>query len=89
MRVCFVFITTPLLLAAIQGQNAVEHSNELLKTMPGLFDLSLFQFSSFIALAVGGLLLARLIRLPMPHLLGPVLLSGVPRGECGGYPSHF
>jgi membrane AbrB-like protein len=75
MRVCFVFITTPLLLAAIQGQNAVEHSNELLKTMPGLFDLSLFQFSSFIALAVGGLLLARLIRLPMPHLLGPVLLS--------------
>lgn len=77
MRVCFIFITTPLLLAAIQGQNAVEHSNELLKTMPGLFNLSLFQFSSFIALAVGGLLLARLIRLPMPHLLGPALFSSV------------
>ena len=75
MRVAFVFITTPLLLGAIQGQNAVDHSNELLKNMPRLFDLSVFQFSSFLALGIGGFFIARLIRLPMPHLLGPVLFS--------------
>jgi len=30
---------------------------------------------SFIGIAIGGYLLGRIIRLPMPHLLGPVLLS--------------
>ena len=74
-RVAFVFISTPLLLAAIEGQEAVEASNQLLQEMPGLFDLSASQLLIFIAIAIGGLILARLIRLPMPHLLGPVLLS--------------
>ena len=75
IRVAFVFITTPLLLAAIQGQEAVAQSNQALQAMPGLLDLSLEQMISFIALAIGGMMMGRLIRLPMPHLLGPVLLS--------------
>jgi len=75
VRVAFVFISTPLLLAAIEGQDAVIASNQLLKSMPGLLDLSLVEMLSFIGIAIGGYLLGRIIRLPMPHLLGPVLLS--------------
>ena len=74
-RVAFVFITTPLLLAAIEGQEAVAGSNQLLKSIPGVFDLNFEQGIFFVLMAVGGLMLAMLIRLPMPHLLGPVLLS--------------
>lgn len=74
-RVAFVFISTPLLLAAIQGQDAVKASNTLLQNMPGLIDLSFYQMASFIGLAIGGYAFARLIRMPMPHLLGPVLMS--------------
>ena len=75
IRVAFVFITTPLLLAAIQGQDAVKESNEQLQQMPGLFDLTTIQGLSFIGLAIGGYIVARSIRMPMPHLLGPVLFS--------------
>ena len=75
VRVAFVFISTPLLLAAIEGQDAVIASNQLLKSMPGLLDLSLVEMLAFIGIAIGGYLLGRIIRLPMPHLLGPVLLS--------------
>lgn len=76
-RVAFIFISTPLLLAAIEGQEAVQQSNQLLQTMPTLLDLNFLQFFLFISIAVGGLVLAMLIRLPMPHLLGPLFLSAV------------
>ena len=52
-RVAFVFITTPLLLAAIEGQEAVAGSNQLLKTIPGVFDLKFEQGIFFVLMAVG------------------------------------
>ena len=75
IRVAFVFISTPLLLAAIEGEDAVQNSNELLSTMPEILDLNHSDLASFILIALGGFILARMIRMPMPHLLGPVLLS--------------
>jgi membrane AbrB-like protein len=75
IRVTVVFVSTPLLLAMLEGSAAVATSNERLLTMPGLFDLSSQQFFSFIGIAVAGYGLARILSLPMPHLLGPMGLS--------------
>ena len=74
-RVVFVFISTPLLLGAVKGQDAVDQSNDLLQSMPMLTDLTPHQLVSFFGIAMGGYALARLARIPMPHLLGPVILS--------------
>ena len=75
IRVAFVFITTPLLLAALEGQDAVASSNQLLQNMPQLSDMDWTQLTAFVLIAIGGMFLGRVIRLPMPHLLGPLLLS--------------
>ena len=77
IRVAVVFVSTPLLLAVLEGKAAVATSNERLLTMPGLLDLSSGQFLSFLGLAMAGYGLARILRLPMPHLLGPMGLSMV------------
>ena len=77
VRVVLVFVSTPLLLALVQGAVAVEHSNVALETMPGLLDLAPGQILAFVGLGLGGFVAARLARLPMPHLLGPVLASTV------------
>ena len=75
VRVVVVFVSTPLLLAFIQGQDAVASSNIALETMPSIFALPSNQLFTFMALALGGYGLARLCRLPLPYLLGPLLLS--------------
>ena len=77
VRVAIVFISTPLFLIVIEGQEAVERSNVILQEMPTIFDLSLFQACLFIGLCVSGYWIARLIRMPMPHLLGPIFLSSM------------
>jgi len=75
IRVTVVFFSTPLLLAAIEGGTAVAASNTRLLGMPGIMDLSPSQLFAFIGIAISGYGLARLLRLPMPHLLGPMGLS--------------
>ena len=75
VRVTTVFCSTPLLLAFVQGQDAVNASNTALQTMPSLFDLTLLQLIFFIGTALAGYVTARIIRLPMAHLLGPLSLS--------------
>ena len=45
--------------------------------MPGLTDLGVVQLAKFAAIAVGGYFAARFLRVPMPHLLGPLLLSAI------------
>ena len=75
VRVAFVFCSTPLLLGLVQGQQAVATSNATLQAMPTLFDLSAIQLFAFIGTAIIGYIMARLIRLPMAHLLGPLGLS--------------
>ena len=75
VRVTVVFLSTPLLLAFIQGGNAVAASNRTLASMPSIFDLPLFDLGLFIFIAVLGLGLAFILRLPLPYLLGPMCLS--------------
>ena len=75
VRVTAVFLSTPLLLALIEGQTAVIQSNERLTTMPGLMDLPPLNLFLFVSIALVGFGVARLLRLPMPHLLGPMGLS--------------
>lgn len=75
VRVVLVFCSTPLLLALTEGQLAVEQSNIVLRQMQGLFSLPVSTLMMFVLTALCGYALARLIRLPMPHLLGPLSLS--------------
>ena len=75
VRVVLVFCSTPLLLAATQGQLAVTHSNVVLHQMTSLLSLPVSVLLMFALTAFGGYLFARLLRLPMPHLLGPLCLS--------------
>lgn len=77
VRVAAVFCATPLLLSLVQGQAAVEVSNRLLGELPGVMSLPVTVIGLFVVVAVAGYLGGRLIRLPMPHLLGPLVLSAV------------
>ena len=75
IRVVFVFFSTPLLLAFMQGTEAVQQSNQQLADMPSLFTLPAKELIAFVGMGVIGYILARLIKLPMAHLLGPLLIS--------------
>ena len=77
VRVAMVFCLTPLLLAFIQGEAAVLSSNTVLSGFPGLLDLDGSVVIIFALTSVAGYLLGRLVRLPMAHLLGPLLLSAI------------
>ena len=75
VRVALVFFATPLILGYLQGAEAVAASNAALGAMPGILDMEPGQFAGLLLTALCGLLLARAVRLPVPHLLGPMLLS--------------
>jgi membrane AbrB-like protein len=75
VRVVVVFVSTPLLLRLIEGQEAVDHSNVALLTMPSILDLPTADIAVFILLGVVGMMIASRLRIPMPHLIGPVGLS--------------
>ncbi len=75
VRVAVVFCATPVLLTLVQGQAAVEASNRVLSGFPGLGSLPPAAMAEFIAIALAGYVLGRVVRLPMPHLLGPLILS--------------
>ncbi len=75
VRVTIVFVSTPLLLAFIQGGDAVASSNLRLSQMPSIFSLSIFEIGYFIFFGAAGLAMAILLRFPLPYLLGPMSLS--------------
>lgn len=75
VRVTLIFCLMPLLLALFEGQEAVIHSNDMLMDLPRFSALTAGQFTGFVGLAVGGYFLARLLHLPMPHMLGPMGIS--------------
>lgn len=75
VRVTIVFVSTPLLLAVIQGGDAVATSNLRLAAMPSIFELPFSELGLFIFIGIAGLGLAFLLRLPLPYLLGPMCLS--------------
>ena len=75
VRVAIVFISTPILLTVIEGSQAIQRSNKILQQMPSITELSLTQIGLFMVLCISGYVGAKIIRLPMPHLLGPIFLS--------------
>ena len=75
VRVTFIFLSTPFILALVEGQVAVEQSYQVQDNLPGLFELPPRQIAEFLAMAFGSYALARLVRMPMPHLVGPMLIS--------------
>lgn len=77
VRVVIIFISTPFLLALIEGHDAVTRSNISLQVMPGILDLEIYQIGVFVGLASIGYVLARLCHIPMPHMLGPIGLSSL------------
>ena len=77
VRVAVVFISTPLLLAFVEGNLAIKRSNEILNDMSNFTDLSVIQIVMFLILCFGGFWIAKLFRMPLPHLLGPIFLSSI------------
>lgn len=77
VRVTIVFFSTPLLLAYLQGAEAVNASNAKLTAMPSIADLSDSQAIYFVGLGISGYITARFLRLPMAHLFGPVIFSAI------------
>lgn len=75
VRVAVIFISMPLLLGLSQGQEAVSNSNVMMENMPHLWHLPATDLLALIGVALGGFVVARLIRMPLPHLLGPIMLS--------------
>ena len=75
VRVALVFCSTPLILAIMQGQDAVDASNAALLAMPSIMTLPPQTVFLFVAISVIALPAARVLRLPMPHLVGPLILS--------------
>ena len=75
VRVTFIFLSTPLILALTQGEGSVEASYEVQENLPRLRELSPLQLLTFLGLAAVSYGLALVIRMPMPHLLGPFFLT--------------
>ncbi|MGB1866867.1 MAG: AbrB family transcriptional regulator, partial [Candidatus Puniceispirillaceae bacterium] len=75
VRVALVFCSTPLILAIMQGQDALDASNAALMAMPSIMALTPQTLLLFVAISVIALPAARVLRLPMPHLVGPLLIS--------------
>ena len=77
VRVTLVFCFVPLLLALVQGGEAVKMSNKNLAAMPSFLDLDAKNLFYFVAISITSLPIAKFIRLPMPHLLGPLAISSI------------
>ena len=70
-----IFISTPLLLVALSGPETLQRADAGLARLPGIADMSSSQFAAFAVVAGIGYIVARRIRIPMPHLFGPLILS--------------
>ena len=75
VRVALVFGLVPLVLTIAEGPEAVRASNQILQSLPSIFDSSTLAIAQFVGLALAGFFIGKLLRLPMPHLLGPLILS--------------
>ncbi len=75
VRVAIVFCSTPLILALVQGEAAVIASTIALEAMPSASSLDMDTLFVFASVSICSLPLAQLLRIPMPHLVGPILIS--------------
>lgn len=76
-RVVTVFVSMPLLLAFVTGPEGVQNSYAVQAGLPSLFNQSWQVPVQLIAVGIAGFLIGRTLRIPMPHLLGPLILSMV------------
>ena len=72
-----VFCFVPIMLAFVQGMEAVRSSNINLATMPSILDLDIKTLFYFATISIISLPIAKYVRLPMPHLLGPLAVSSI------------
>ena len=77
VRVTLVFCFVPIMLAFVQGVEAVRSSNINLAAMPSILDLDTKTLFYFVAISIISLPIAKYGRLPMPHLLGPLAASSI------------
>ena len=77
VRVTLVFCFVPIMLAFVQGMEAVRSSNINLATMPSILDLEIKTLFYFATISIMSLPIAKYVRLPMPHLLGPLAVSSI------------
>lgn len=76
-RVSLVVGLAPLLLMVVTGFEGVATSYRVQNALPHIWSLSPSTALSFVACALLGYSGGRLLRLPMPHLLGPLFLSAL------------
>ena len=74
-RVVAVFVSMPLLLAFVTGAQGVETSYEIQAGLPSLMDQNWTVVLELVGVGVLGFVGARTLKVPMPHLLGPLILS--------------
>ena len=77
VRVTLVFCFVPIMLAFVQGVEAVRSSNINLAAMPSILDAETKTLFYFAAISILSLPIAKYVRLPMPHLLGPLAVSSI------------
>ena len=77
VRVTLVFCFVPIMLAFVQGVEAVRSSNINLAAMPSILDAEIRTLFYFAAISILSLPIAKYVRLPMPHLLGPLAVSSI------------
>lgn len=76
-RVSLVVGLAPLLLMAVTGFEGVAASYQVQDALPHIWGLSLSTAAKFVACSLLGYVGGRLLRIPMPHLLGPLFLSAL------------
>ena len=74
-RVVTVFVSMPLLLAFVTGPAGVQGSYAVQDALPSLLTSPWQVPVQLVLVGLAGFGLASLMRIPMPHLLGPLLLS--------------
>ena len=77
VRVVIVVAMIPLLLAVTQGREGVAASYEVTAQLPGIFDLPPLTLFEFFGIGIGGYFFAKWLRIPIPHLLGPLIVSAL------------
>ena len=76
-RVVTVFVSIPLILAWVTGPNGVQESYVVQASLPRLADQPWRVVAELAGVGLAGFLGGRALRIPMAHLLGPLILSSV------------
>ena len=77
LRVVTVVCLVPLMLSMSEGSEGIAASYIATEQLPSIFTLPLMQVLQFIVIGATGYGLAIFLGIPIPHLLGPLLLSSI------------